>query len=426
VIANGWQVGTSLGSEPELRERFGVSQTVLREAVRLLEHHQVARMRRGPGGGLIVVAPDGESAVRALLTYLEYTGASMADVLLTRRQLEPMAAELTAGRIGESAIGAIRAAVEDGDAPGLWLRHPLHQVLSEQSGNPVLQVFIDVLDTLTYRYVGTSWRVPDPAVQASLAEASHRWHRQIADAVISGDASLARSRLGAHLDDLAARLAKHPVRHEVNHRPPPSGSVAAPGATLAETVALRIYDEITQQGWPVGQVLGSEPELMRRYGVSRSVLRAAVRLLEFHSVVRPRQGPNGGLVVTRPDVRASIDATTTYLTYRGAAAEDLRAVRDALVLGAIVAVGEEFAGLDGAGRRRRLDGLTDDFPVVLARLSGNPALTVFLEIVAELMRRRGVPAPGPSAALEGVADALVAGDAGLAQHRLRRHLGTLR
>src|SRR5205809_51921 len=56
VVRRGWPVGESLGSEPELRTRHGVSRSVLREAVRLVEHHQVARMRRGPNGGLFVVA----------------------------------------------------------------------------------------------------------------------------------------------------------------------------------------------------------------------------------------------------------------------------------------------------------------------------------------------------------------------------------
>jgi len=44
----GWPIGQSLGSEQALQHRFRVSRSVLLEAVRLVEHHQVARMRRGP------------------------------------------------------------------------------------------------------------------------------------------------------------------------------------------------------------------------------------------------------------------------------------------------------------------------------------------------------------------------------------------
>jgi DNA-binding FadR family transcriptional regulator len=53
-----------------------VSRAVLREALRLVQHHQVARMRRGPGGGLFVTAPDAAPATRAMVIYLDYVGVS--------------------------------------------------------------------------------------------------------------------------------------------------------------------------------------------------------------------------------------------------------------------------------------------------------------------------------------------------------------
>ena len=71
-------------------------------------------------------------------------------------------------------------------------------------------------------------------------------------------------------------------------------------AKLAEHVAAQIRGDIIAKGWPVGQVLAAEPELIERYGVSRSVLREAVRIVEYLGVARMRQGPGGGLVVTTP------------------------------------------------------------------------------------------------------------------------------
>ncbi len=50
VIAAGWPVGSIIGSEAELVARYQVSRAVFCEAVRLLEHQQVAQARRGPGG----------------------------------------------------------------------------------------------------------------------------------------------------------------------------------------------------------------------------------------------------------------------------------------------------------------------------------------------------------------------------------------
>src|SRR3954453_9706329 len=108
IVRRGWPVGASLGSEPELQGRHGVSRSVLREAVRLLEHRQVARMRRGPNGGLFVVAPDAGPAARAMVIYLEYLGTSVDDLMQARRLLEPLAAGLAAQHVTEDGIALVR------------------------------------------------------------------------------------------------------------------------------------------------------------------------------------------------------------------------------------------------------------------------------------------------------------------------------
>ena len=46
-----------MGSEHELQQPYRLSRAVLREAVRLVEHHQVARIRRSRGGRLLIAEP---------------------------------------------------------------------------------------------------------------------------------------------------------------------------------------------------------------------------------------------------------------------------------------------------------------------------------------------------------------------------------
>jgi DNA-binding FadR family transcriptional regulator len=41
IVRRGWPIGESLGSEHALQQRFCVSRSVLREAVRLVEHPMV-------------------------------------------------------------------------------------------------------------------------------------------------------------------------------------------------------------------------------------------------------------------------------------------------------------------------------------------------------------------------------------------------
>ncbi|WP_327693427.1 MULTISPECIES: FadR/GntR family transcriptional regulator [unclassified Streptomyces] len=453
VIRQGWPVGESLGSEVDLRERLGVSRAVLREAVRLVEHHQVARMRRGPNGGLIVCAPDAGPATRAMVIYLEYVGTSVTDLLQARQLLEPIAAGLAADRITEEGIATLRATLDSElahwDDPSVHSQDPLHPVLGQLSGNPVLHLFVDVLTRLTARYAHTSRRVTKAEMHAA-KETSHRAHRAVVEAVIADDGARAQTELTAHLESVAAWIEKHRVHRGQRI----SGNVIEPElveglrAKLAEVLAARIHDDIAARGWQIGMVLGSEADLLARYGVSRAVLREAVRLLEYHSVARMRRGPGGGLVVTAPEPQASIDTMALFLEYQGVTADDLRIVRNAIELGIIARVTARHAGGDTEVVERLTkavrwptEGPADElrkadlFHSELAALADNPVLSLFLSIITELFRRHASghdrPLPGDTAAEEvqhvhqRILDAIVQGDAGVARHRMGRHLDAL-
>src|SRR5258707_14325159 len=86
---------------------------------------------------------------------------------------------------------------------------------------------------------------------------------------------------------------------------------ARPGVSPSSKRAARVSDRIVgdeiAKGWAVGELLGSETELLERYQVSRAVFREAVRLLVHQQVARTRRGPGGGMVITEPTVDAVID-----------------------------------------------------------------------------------------------------------------------
>ena len=103
-----------------------------------------------------------------------------------------------------------------------------------------------------------------------------------------------------------------------------------PVSKLASTVAARILADVMAQNWPVGEVFGSETELLARYGVSRAVFREAVRLVENQQVARMRRGPGGGLVVTEPTVDAIIDASVLYFHRVNARLDEVFEARVAL------------------------------------------------------------------------------------------------
>src|ERR1700677_4275356 len=208
IVRRGWPIGESLGSEHALQQRFCVSRSVLREAVRLVEHHRVARMRRGPNGGLLICEPDAAPATRAVVIYLEYLGTTLGDLLNARLVLEPLAAALAAERIDEAGIDRLRAVLyaEEQWKPGLPSpREDFHIALAERSKNPVLQLFIDVLMRLTTRYARAS-RTDSAGDAVEAIDHVHHDHSEIVAAVTAGDSARANTLSERHVEAVTAWL----------------------------------------------------------------------------------------------------------------------------------------------------------------------------------------------------------------------------
>jgi DNA-binding FadR family transcriptional regulator len=450
IVRRGWTVGESLGSEQALQQRFRVSRSVLREAVRLVEHHQVARMRRGPGGGLLICEPDAGPATRAVVIYLEYLGTTLGDLLNARLVLEPLAASLAAERIDEAGIARLRSVLsaEEQWQPGLPApRDEFHIALAEQSKNPVLQLFIDILMRLTTRYALQS-RTDSATEAIEAVDRMHVDHSEIVAAVTAGDSARAKTLSQRHVEAVTAWLQQHHAG--AKRRKPRPLDVDAPQGKLAEMLAATIGADIVAGGRPVGSVFGTETALLERYRVSRAAFREAVRLLEYHSVAHMRRGPGGGLVIAEPAAQASIDTIALYLQYRDPSREDLRCVRDAIEIDNVAKVvkrrGESTVADFLAAQRsvfeenpRETPGDVREsaaeefrFHIGLAQLAGNALLDLFLRIIVELFRRHwsstGQAPPTWTDVLAvhhahlRILDAVEAGDDSLARYRVRRHL----
>lgn len=451
IVRRGWPVGATLGSESALQQRFGVSRSVLREAVRLVEHHQVARMRRGPNGGLIVCEPDARPATRAVVIYLEYRNTTLDDLLDARLVLEPLAAALAAEHIDEAGIEALRSVLraEEQWRPGLPApRDDFHLALAERSKNPVLRLFIDVLMRLTKRYARDS-RTASDAEANQAVDRLHSDHAAILAAVTAGDSARAKTLSERHVAGVTTWLRQHQgdARRRRTSLPRARPDAESPGDKLAEVLAATIAGDIVASGRQVGSVFGTEQALLDRYRVSRAVLREAVRLLEYHAVAHMRRGPGGGLVVTEPEAQASIDTIALYLQYRKPTREDLRCVRDAIEINNVAKVVKrrdepEVAGFLASHRPHLEDTASGDFRLAaveefrfhvgLARLAGNAPLDLFLRIIVELFRRhwsstgQAMPTWSDVVAVERahlrILEAVRAGDDSLARYRVRRHL----
>jgi DNA-binding FadR family transcriptional regulator len=203
IAAKGWPVGEVLGSESELLERYKVSRAVLREAVRLLERQFVATMRRGPGGGLVVTAPDLAAIVRAMTTQLAFSQATVVDLFEARAAIELMSVQLVCDRLDEAGVADLREAVQREqklqESEGGLGMPDVHLVVARLTRNPAIEVFTEVLSELTQLLAPTN---PEEYADEH-GPAVHHAHSQIAEAIIAGDSPLAHHRMLRHLEAMA-------------------------------------------------------------------------------------------------------------------------------------------------------------------------------------------------------------------------------
>jgi DNA-binding FadR family transcriptional regulator len=202
ILQAGPADGELIGSEAELLSRYQVSRTVLREAVRILEHDGIAMMRRGPSGGLIATLPQGHVVTHALELYLRHRNLSIASLMEARIALEADCARWAAERIEADSIADLRHRVKaerqlfsSGDRPGYSLcAVDFHVRLAQLSKNDAAALFVQVLVELTNASVPMT-KITDAETLDSI-----RGHELISEAVVSGDAALASHHMIQHLE----------------------------------------------------------------------------------------------------------------------------------------------------------------------------------------------------------------------------------
>lgn len=466
IVKRGWPVNESLGAEPELMARYAISRAVLREAIRLVEHMGIATMRRGPRGGLIVTSSSVSAVTDAIAIFLETEVVNLDDLAEARIVLELQAVRLAADRLDTAGTEAVLRVPMEEEGAGFGREagnDDLHLAVARAAGNPVLLLFIDALCRLERRYMMAGWS-PERQQRVQVATSLAQAHRAIADAVISGDGLLARHRMLTHLESVARfvrRYGSDPGEDpewsssalgapEGADPPanllPGTSAVISDGRKLGEVTAARIRRDIARRRAPVGTNLGSESMLLASYGVSRSVLREAVRLLEYHSVARMRRGPGGGLVVVKPDAEAVIRAVALYLQSVGVDSHSLFEARDTIELASVAYAVERLEPSTEDVLREALAAERGDSAVprdqgyatvhaAIAELTGNRILSLFTQILLALTattmnaslseRDRPMARRYANEDHEGIVTAILAGDSALARRRMRVHLWDL-
>lgn len=437
VMARGWPVGEVLGSETELLSQFEVSRSVLREAIRLLENQQVARTRKGPGGGLIITEPTVGAVIDAVVLYLHRVDARLDELFEARIILEEIACETAGKRIDKSDLALLETFAERKQSDLATDPRALHKAIASISRNPALELFIDVLDRVTMLY-SVGWQKYGKAARVQ----TERAHARIAEALIAGDSTLASDRIRKHLLAEADYLRN---RSSTRQSLPEGFVLAQPDQMrLAETVARDITRVVVEERMQPGDFVGSETDLLEREGVSRAVFREAIRLLEYHQVVNMRRGPGGGLFVAEPDPAAVTDIAAIFLARRGMQKAELVQLRIDIEV-AIVGLAAERIDADGAAlideALARESTSTDaaeriavvhDLHVAVAAVAQNRVLELVALVLIRLSRLQQFERQPRDSQLrahfqvirahEAIAAAVKDGDPETARRRMRRHL----
>jgi GntR family transcriptional repressor for pyruvate dehydrogenase complex len=211
IVKGDLKAGDQLPAERELAQRFGVSRTAVREAVKALREKGLVEAYSGRG----TFITDGTTqAVRQSLDLMAKIGQPEGSTHLAevRAILEPEIAQLAAVRIQEPELATMREAVaamdRAGQDPEMYIEADLdfHLALAEGAANPLILSLLDSIVGLLREQRLRIFRVPGGPERGQIH------HKRILDAVERHDAEKARDAMRSHLsqvrDDSQAPAAK--------------------------------------------------------------------------------------------------------------------------------------------------------------------------------------------------------------------------
>lgn len=460
ILASDQPIGAVFGSETDLRERYKASRASLREAIRILEREGLAQMRRGPRGGLTVVSEADRVVAQTLANFLSFTDISFSEILEARAVLERLAVRLAMDRVSHEQLEALRQSItkiERADRTDVSEHMRIRHIIAEATQNPALALFLDTLSELTTDILYFRGDASESLRKSPISKGEFRLlevdnKRALVDAIGRGDVDAGERQvqrdLELHLklvdevnernDRSRQRRSKLSKKQRLQRR---IHNATDAGVKLPEMLARTILAEIRDAGWPIGERLGSEPQLIESYNVSRAALREAIRLLERDSVVEMRRGSGGGLFVTSPAPDHAVNSAVRYLAHMKLSPTHYVEVRSALETRAAQLAAERITDdqatrLAAANERllaapvSRFADYASETHILIGRFSGNRAIALLNEILVTMTTRSMIGrGRSPQAAFEVVkrthprlVKAIISRDVGESRRAMLRHI----
>ena len=200
VLRNDIQPGTNLPPERTMMENYQIGRGTLREALRLLEAQGVITLKPGPGGGPILLRPDGSHLASTLALLMQLSNAPFRVIIEARVALEPMIGRLAASRITDAQLAELKESVDTMSAglqdeyTFLESNKKFHDIIAWSSANPLFGYLVDsLLGIIDGTVVGMDY--PPHRRQAIL-----KAHEEIFAALQQHDQDGAEQRMREHID----------------------------------------------------------------------------------------------------------------------------------------------------------------------------------------------------------------------------------
>lgn len=199
-----------LPSEMELTARFGVSRTVIREAISRLKSEGLVGSRRG--SGTVVLAANPATPFR-LDMQVDEVGDSIAAVLRVielRRGVEGEMAALAAQRRTKAQNQAIQHALKEMDRAaqegrdGVQEDFAFHAAISNAAHNPLYTSLVQFLSQFLHAAIRVARM--NEARRSDFGQQVRGEHAAIAQAIADGDAVAARAAALQHMENSASRI----------------------------------------------------------------------------------------------------------------------------------------------------------------------------------------------------------------------------
>lgn len=202
-----WRPGDRLPPEAELSQKFGVSRSVVREALSRLKYEGLLDSHQGKG--IIVVGMAGRHSFR-LQNIQKLDSNDISQLYELRTILDSAAAAMAARRCSKKQLKQLKTALNrmsetiQSDTDGTGPDFEFHKGIAEASGNMYLQALIQFLNDKIEQVIheARSHSRLSPGLPAEVQEE----HEAIYKALVNKNPQKARHAAMTHLQNAAKRL----------------------------------------------------------------------------------------------------------------------------------------------------------------------------------------------------------------------------